>query len=321
MKLTVTTICCVVLLLSSAAAAGGLDASMVSADARWLVHLDVKGLLTSRFGLHILEEVDARGHDQAVSRFAERVGFDPRTDLDSVTLWGMGYDPDSGVAVIRGRVDKETLLAFAARNEGYAEAEYGEYVLYRWTQRPENRRDDGVRWGTFWADDVVLITRNREVLELAVETLDDPSATMAGLAGVPMGFGVSYGAFLVAAGEDIPVPARHGIIAEDLSAGFVELGEENGTMFLNITATALTEKDGSDFRYMAQGILALSRMKLRQREKQDKPLPVWAPLARSAAVTGTGATVSLGVALNTEDVITMIRAAREGRRERMQDQP
>ena len=91
---------CIMLLLSGVAVADGLDKSKVSAEAKWIAHMDFDALLSSKFGKHILNEIELQGHADAIAEFAETAGFDPRTDLADVTLWGETFEPDGGVAVI-----------------------------------------------------------------------------------------------------------------------------------------------------------------------------------------------------------------------------
>ena len=317
MRRSVATAVCGVLLLSSVVSGGGLDTSKVSAKAKWVAHLDVDGLLSSPFGQHILKEVEARGHAKAIAAFAEKVGFDPTKDLRSFTVWGEIYEPSGGVAVMQGTSDKDKLLKLVSENKGHREAKYGGYALQRWTQKRENKRDDGVRWGTFWADDVVLIARDRKVLEIAIDTLNDKAATLAGQLGVVLGPKASEGAFLIVAAKGPLGPAKlagKAAIVKKLAAGFLELGEVDGNVFLNISVTAVTETDGEQFRQMLQGILAFKKMSLTHREENKQPMPLWAPLVRAVTIGGEGATVSLSAKMATADVIATLKAVEEAKK-------
>lgn len=317
MRRSVAIAFCGVLLLSSVVWAGVLDTSKVSAKAKWVVHLDIKGLLASELGQHILDEIEARGHAEKIAEFAEKVGFDPTKDLRGVTLWGETCEADGGVAVIQGDIDKEKLLALAAENEEHKEAEYGEYVLQHWVQKPENRHDDGVRWGTFWANDVLLITRDRKVLENAIDTLNNEAATMAGQAVASFDVEASEGAFLMMAAKDFQVPAKRGhkaAMLRKLAGGFLELGEVDGTMFLNVSVTALEEADGEEFMRSLQGMLAFAKMSLRRCEETEQAPPHWAPFVQAVTIDGEGATVRLNVEMATADVVEMLEAAEEAKK-------
>jgi len=299
------------LLLSGVVSAGELNPSRVSAKAKWVAHLDVQGMLAGACGQECLKEIEARGHKEKIAAFAKTFGFDPTKDLRSITLWGENYEPNGGVAVIEGTLDKEKLLALARLNEGHGEANYGDYHLQRWTQKPENNQDDGVRWGTFWRDDVLLVTRDQKVLENAIDTLGDKAATMSGKQGGVLGRRASRGAFLTVAGTDFQVPAaakRPDMAKKKLPAGFAELGEADGTMFLNISVTAATEAEGEELRQVVQGIAAFMKMSLRHHEGNGQPLPHWAPLASAITIGGKGSAVSMSVKLPTADVIQMMKA-------------
>jgi len=317
MRRSVAIAVCGLLLFSGAVLAGKLETSRVSAKARWVVHLDVEGMLASQFGQHILKEIEARGKQKDIAAFTGVFGFDPTKDLRGITLWGETYEPDGGVGVIKGKFDKDKLLGLIAENAGHREAKYDDYTLKRWTQKPENALDDGVRWGTFWSDDVVLITRDQKVLENAIDTLKNSTATMAGQTGGLLAREVSKGAFLGIAATDIKsaaAAAKKPELARKLEAGFAEVGEADGTMFLSISVTAVTETDGQEFRQMLQGMLAFAKMSLRSLEGNEQPLPFWAPFVRAVTVGGTGGTVSISVKLSTAEVIPMMKAAEEAKK-------
>lgn len=317
MRRSVAIAVCGLLLLSGAVLAGKLETSRVSAKAKWVVHLDVQGMLASQFGQDILKEIEARGKEKDIAAFTGKAGFDPTKDLRGITLWGETYEADGGVGVIDGKFDREKLLGLLTENAGHREAKHGDYTLKRWTQKPENALDDGVRWGTFWSDDVVLITRDQKILENAIDTLKNSTATMAGRTGGVLAREASKGAFLGIAGTEIKTAAaaaKRPELAKKLSAGFAELGEVDGTMFLSISVTAVTETDGEEFRQMLQGMLAFAKMSLRNLEENEQPLPHWAPFVRAVTVGGTGGTVSISVKLPTAVVIPMMKAAEEAKK-------
>jgi hypothetical protein len=319
MKRCITIGMCGLLALCGAARAGRLDAAKVSGEAKWVAHMDVEALLASDFGQHILKQIEAGGHAEGIEEFTEKVGFDPTRDLRSITLWGEDYKPDGGVAIIEGKVDKDKLLKLAAENQGHKTAKYGNYVLQSWTQKPQNALDDGVRWGTFYRDDVVIITRDREVLEDAIDTLNDKKATMAGQVAAALVPEASKGAFLSMAASDVPdLPkaGRRGAWLKKVHSAYAELGEADGRMFMNISASAATEKDAQQFRDMLQGMLAFARMGLDRVEENEQPLPLWAPLARAATVGGQGTVVTMVLEMATKDVIELMRSAEEARKAR-----
>ncbi len=314
MKRTLVAGLCV-LLVSSAVSAGMPYGAVVSANARWVAHMDVETLWASEFGEHILASMEQKGHGPAIDEFAENFGFDPRQDLRNITLWGESYEPNDGVLVVQADVDHDALLQQAAKARDYAEDSYGDYDLVTWRQEPQDPTDDGERWGTFWADDVVIITRDRDVLTSTLDTLNDHASTLAASPDM-LGAQPEPGAFLFMAGVELEMPAQAGARAEllkNVSSGFVELGEVDGTMFLTVSLTAVDPEQGQDLRDMMEGILAFSRMSLRRMEQRGETPPHWAPLAESAEVGGELGTVTLSAAMPTADVIAMMEAAREGK--------
>ncbi len=97
------------LLATTPAPAGSLKKDWVATDARWLIHLDVDGLLNSTVGRFILEHGEQLDLDMDdLDEFTEEAGIDPRTDLMGVTVYGTGDEPGEDgviVAVTNARAD------------------------------------------------------------------------------------------------------------------------------------------------------------------------------------------------------------------------
>ncbi len=109
MNNTITATVATLLLATTPAPAGSLKKDWVAADARWLIHVDVDGLLNSTVGRFILkhgEQLDLDLDD--LDEFTRETGIDPRRDLMGVTVYGTGDEPgEDGViiAVTNDRAD------------------------------------------------------------------------------------------------------------------------------------------------------------------------------------------------------------------------
>lgn len=293
------------LLAAGLVSAAGLDASKVSPNALWVLHVDVEGVLGTQVGAYLLGRIEAEHNLDKLNEFIDFTGFDPRTDLYSVTLWGVGYSPSQGVAVIQGNWDAEKLIAVVAA-DGYQKSTHKDRDVHSWTQDPEHANDDGVRWASFWSEDILLITQNQQLLHAALDALD-ANEKAAPQAAAP-------GAFLVVAAEDLQIPAAAKASSlRNITAATIELGESQGTLFFKGSVTATSETDGAEFRQMLNGMLAFAKMSLRQMSQSGQPEPAWAPLVNNVTIGGEGAVVKLSAEMATANVISFIEAAEEAK--------
>ena len=92
------------------ATAGSLDLDAVSADATWLVHVDVERFVDSTLGRFVIENSEALDIDvNELREMEEQLAINLWEDVMSVTLYGVGEDDDEGVvvAVTNHQIDED----------------------------------------------------------------------------------------------------------------------------------------------------------------------------------------------------------------------
>jgi len=289
------------------AVAGPVNTADIAAGATWVVHLDAEALVGSGVGDWLLKRGRQRDLDQKLAEFAGTFGFDPTKDLASATLYGTSYEPTSGVAVLKGNFDKQKLLDLLDEARGHEESEYGGYTVHRWRQKAKDKRDDGVRYGTFHSEQVVVIARSRSTLEAALDVLD---GQVAAPEVVPE---VSAGTFLFAVAKGIPADETgdRARFLKKVSGGFIEMGEAGDSAFLNLKFTARKTEDARRLRQILNGLLAMLSMVAEQQEERDGRAPDWAPLIEGAEAGGAGDSIELGISVKTQALIEVAEARQE----------
>lgn len=296
-----------VLFAAGFALADPIKPADVAPGAKWIAHLDARALLASEGGQHILT-IARQEHnlDQKMQEFAAAFGFDPTKDLAGVTAYGTDFEPASGVAVFRGTFNQEKLLALLDQNAGHATSAYGEYTLHRWTEPPKGRGDDGVRYGAFHKSGPVVIGRSVPAVQNALDVLDGK------ITGTPDALPpVAAGTFLFATAKDLPTTSpdgRHAQLLKKVSGGLIEIGENQGTLFVSVKLNARKPEDAKRTRQMLSGIVAFLSMSLDQAEESGQPRPYWAPLVDGAEVTGDDASVKLSISVKTQTLIEIGKA-------------
>ena len=297
----------VVFLASSGLCAGSLQPEQVSAKAKWVVHLDVEALVGSGLGQYLVARGKQKHKDAEakLKEFTASFGFDPLKDLQSVTLYGETFGPAAGVAIIRGRYDKDKLLKLLADNQDHKELKYGERVLHRWSQSPEGKDDDGMRIGAFYSDEVVVIARTEAVLKKAIDVLAGEQASLAKqesslLPEAP------EGTFLIAAADGFTAPegvAPTAAVLKKLTGGTAVVGQNGDTVFPKVSRKCKNEEDATRIRKMVEGLLAFVQMSQEPAGAPvgNVPAEVAAILA-DAKASATGNTVLLEVSTALADL-------------------
>ena len=67
--------------------------------------------------------------------------FDPCTDLHGITIYGTQLKKDTGVAVIRAKVDQKLLLDMVKITPEHEVSTYGKYELHSWLKDGKKREN------------------------------------------------------------------------------------------------------------------------------------------------------------------------------------
>src|SRR5271169_3118436 len=101
-------------------ATGGLTASGaplkradVAADPAWVAHLDCDALRPTTIGQYIQSEMNKPDAQEKLAGFQSMVGFDLRTQLHGLTLYGTGSNPHDGVLLVYADFDPDRLVTLA----------------------------------------------------------------------------------------------------------------------------------------------------------------------------------------------------------------
>ena len=121
-------------LLSGFAASGKpLDLTQVSDDANWLMHVDFEAARNSVIGSFILEELEAKPEAlERLTAMTAQFGVDPMA-FGNLTMFGNG-ERKKGIAIMRGGLDADKLVAFARKNESLETTQAGRHQIHSLNQ-------------------------------------------------------------------------------------------------------------------------------------------------------------------------------------------
>lgn len=287
----------VVLCLSGIIHAGPIQIENVSADAKWVAHVDIERFVSSKIGALILEELQAKGLKRKFAAFREVFGFYPSEDLRSITLYGNQYQPHKGVLIIKGTFDKEKLLILIRANDTYQEQDYKGRAIHEWIDKGEEH------YGSFYKDDVIVIANSKKNVHKGLDVMDGNSGNLADNAESSDFQLAPPGVFLTAAArgisEQAAVPPK-AMILKMADRLILAVGEVEGNDYIRVVLKARDETAANQIQQMLQGIIAFGTMMGEQN-------PQLAELAQAVQLTLNGTRVKLRLTQPAEKIFDFLK--------------
>ena len=148
----------------------GFNSKQVAESATWVVHADLESLRQTQLGGFLMSKLTTGDAANKLAAFAAVFGFDPRQDLNTVTLYGKSKDPTHSVVLAGGKFNESQLVTLLKANGTYQSLTFGRYTLHSWIDA--DKAAEGRKYGAFHPSGVILASRGQEALQEALEVLD-----------------------------------------------------------------------------------------------------------------------------------------------------
>jgi hypothetical protein len=235
-----------------------LDLKQISADAKWAAHVDVDALMASKSMVKVREQIIKEHPDAEAGLAMLRTmwRFDPTTDLHGVTVYGAQLKKDTGVAIIRAKVDQKFLLDMVKLAPDHKVTQHGKYELHSWLKDGKKQEN-----ATFYQPDVVVFGNSLTELQAALDVLDGakPNITASGHLSadmLPPGSIVTIGARDLGS-ANIPLESP---LARQAESFILIVGENQGQVFVRSTLTVKQAEIAKQVKTVADGALALASL-------------------------------------------------------------
>jgi len=149
------------------------------ADAKWMLHLDLKALNAAPMGQFIRQMMDEEAH-RGLATLKMMSGIDLTNDVDSLVMCGKGDAAAGGVMYAYGRFDVQKLTTVAAKAKEYQNKAFGERSLLSWS-------DKGKRTNLCFIDPTLAVLSQDEQLVREAVSLIDGKVAGAGAANAAFG--------------------------------------------------------------------------------------------------------------------------------------
>ena len=253
----------VLVLCAPPAAAEGLKKSRIPAGARWLVHLDVAALRTSRIYALVREESAQDGSDdmeEGLSEIRMFAGLDPTQDFQSVTLYCASQSEKGCVALLAGDAKIDQSLEKLKTKEDYHTTPVQGFLLHTWGGVRDpwyayvHRTEGSEERVVVASQDPAELVRGISVLERESESLAQAARPM--IRATPAAGSILF----AAAGESLnelggiePVSA----VAKLTKAIVLDVGEDQGAVSARVSLDTRTPEDAQRIHQVLQGAVAL----------------------------------------------------------------
>ncbi len=279
-----------------------LKTDQIPSSARWIVHVDAEALMSSQLGAMLTKEILAK-HAAQIEGLTTLIGMNPLKDVSGLTLYGEDAVRENAVAVLRGRFDKEKLLALAKLNPSYEKVDRGSFTVHKW-------RDQGKdACGCFFNDTTLVLGGSLERVGAALDALGgtgdrlDPASPL-GRLGASAG-----GAFLLAAADGpggMKGMKPEAAILKNARDAALVVREVEGELQAELTLTARDKESCDQMADVLRGLIAFGRL------SGDRN-PDLAKLAKSAKLTVENPQIRLNLSFPSADAMAAIKAGHEKR--------
>lgn len=119
-------------MLVVSASASEIDPAQVPADAKWIIHLNLDALRTTRLAEQIRQK-NPEAVEKMQQWLGDQYGIDPREDLHGLLLFGTSYKEHTGVMVLEADFDADKATAKITAQPDVKKEEWQGHTLYTLT--------------------------------------------------------------------------------------------------------------------------------------------------------------------------------------------
>lgn len=242
--------------------AASLQMSAVPPDVQWALHIDMQRLASSTMFKGLLEENGPAKMKGKADGFLGKLKIDPMKDLKGITVFGRGKKDEDAVVALKGKFDKAHLLGLIKAKEAHKEIPYGKYAIYSW---------DGDDFGTFAADDLILLSESEEAIKAALDTLEKSRQDIVSFPFLARVMKESPNAILAVAVNSFSDLVREKgkpVILSKIRQGGGSISESGENVNLKVSIAAESAQVAKDVEQAIRGLIAMASLQLVDAEAQ-----------------------------------------------------
>ncbi len=285
---------------------GGFDQTVLPADTRWVVHIDLGGIRASKLGSQLMAALEEGGHLDELDEVQQELGMNPLADVYSVTVHGVKGEEDA-VAQIHMSAKADQIIEQLRSRVPVRALSIGDVQLLE--------MGDGEVFASVQSTGTderrIVLASSAERVSSTVQVLRGNAPNMKADAHSAFSRGPSPGTWIFAACTaplseitDFEPASR---AAELVRGGVFEFGEHQERIFASLEVDASSTEDARRLTQIVQGGLALLELALTDEEVPDAVRDVLGALS----IEQLGEGVRLALRLPSQDLLQLLRELEE----------
>jgi hypothetical protein len=255
--------------------AGGIVPSQIDARARWVAHVDIEGFSKTSLYQSLLEADTEKEIEQGLSELLATEGIDLFRDVRGATVYGIGPDEASAIALIATTAAAEPMLARWQEETGAKPIDVAGHACLSWGKDDETAYSF-LRVTPDSKDRLLVVSKSKDALAQALEVIEGKRVNLAKQPSEALDMKCSSGtfAFVAATGifdeiQGLGEIGPQSAVARMAKSVRVEVGEHDGRFSFDARLTTERDEDAVKVQQIAQGLLALVSLASEEPEVGD----------------------------------------------------
>jgi hypothetical protein len=305
-------------LAAPVAPAGSLQKSRVAADAQWLAHIDVEGLISSDIAQFVINQAhDADAHFDVdldeLNGIKEQLGIDPFKDIKDVTVYGNG-NPETEptfIAIFSTTAAVDNFLeSLKAQGPGYKQFEAGGLTVQSIDDEHGGTLFFHVQGGPTSEDRTIVVSKDAERLVRGVNLVQGKGANLAAAPNPALTHSPQPGSFMFAAAQGLPwmqgdEDDPSSALVRDAESLVFDAGAMGDETFMSMALTSKKAEDATNVADMVRGLLAMGKMAA----GSEPELAPFKATINAVRITSEGDRVAINMRQKTSELIEALKSA------------
>ena len=153
---------------AASVAAAGIPKSQISANAKWIVHIDMDRFAASDTCASLIKDpAHGKAFQSYLAHYRLLLGIEPLKDIRQVILYGEDISGSRGVALISGNMDPDLFVRRLSGNAEYRSETSGKLTIHQWL----DRNSGTTLAASFYTSKLLLIASDKLTLNAALDVL------------------------------------------------------------------------------------------------------------------------------------------------------
>ena len=249
-------------LVAVPAFAGPPDTSRIATSAKWVMHMDVQAVTASALATGVKDLIPAGGPALAAK-------WEGLKAVRSVTLFGPTADKAQAVAVADLDYNKPDVMKILGIAAGADTEAHGNHAIYTFTAKGHRAIAGTKQHVCFYDGSTIVAGGQLESVKATLDLLDGKAEGLGATTALGQMLVPVEGSLLLVAVQDVgELTAGRGSSAlHNVMDVRIECGEASEDAFFTCGMTLWTEDDAALIEQMAQGALAMMKLRFQDNEK------------------------------------------------------